>query len=449
VGLLAHPGKLTPPCQEVKYTGFIWNTENIPSLKIPPYKVDKSIALIEYAIDNRDYISRLCLAVVKGVLESEVDATPARSGHTHLRSLESTLHLKGWEGLPYYSFTSLSDVDVDNLSWWKRVLGTNQGQTSRADKANLLIPTFGDGSGTGTGGTVQYALDEPMQMWKAVWTTKARANSSNWKEAETLRLTLERAKASGRVEVRGCTFFYFTDNIVTYYAVSKGASRIPSLHEIVSACKELEAELGCCLETIHLPGTTIIIQTTDGLSRGVWGSALHNRISQTTILSEIFAPVPFCPTLGDWARNEAGIPPYVPWLHCRWDRPWVFDSVVNRLTIWAPPPEVTCQVLHFLLNVYVEAPSTTSAILMVPRVLQKRWQSTSRLVTRIGDYQCVSVPIVCHTNLTIPIVLLLVPCHVRCIVPPDRMDKSPTTAAQRLHEEAKAHFHGLLETLDA
>jgi hypothetical protein len=92
VGLLAHPGKLTLPCQEVKYMGFIWNTENIPTLKIPPYKVDKSIALIEYAIDNQDYISRLCLAVVKGVLESEVDTTSARSGHTHLRSLESTLH---------------------------------------------------------------------------------------------------------------------------------------------------------------------------------------------------------------------------------------------------------------------------------------------------------------------------------------------------------------------
>jgi hypothetical protein len=209
VGLLAHPMKLTPPCQEVKYTGFLWNTTAIPTLLIPPYKVDKSKALIEYALDHRTRVSRLCLAVVKGVLESEVDATPARSGHTHLRSLEHTIHPVGWEGLPYYSFAQLSEEDIRNLQWWRRILEANQGQTSRADNASILVPTFGDGSGTGTGGTVQYDLDEPMQMWKAVWTSEARANTSNWKEAETLRLTLERAKFEGRVEIRGCTFFLF------------------------------------------------------------------------------------------------------------------------------------------------------------------------------------------------------------------------------------------------
>jgi hypothetical protein len=86
-------------------------------------------------------------------------------------------------------------------------------------------------------------MDEPLQMWKAVWSTQARLNMSNWKEAETLRLTLQRAKASGRSEIRGCTLFYFTDNVVSYYGVTAGASRIPSLHAVVEECKELEAVL--------------------------------------------------------------------------------------------------------------------------------------------------------------------------------------------------------------
>jgi hypothetical protein len=47
VGLLAHPLKLTPPAQEVKYTGFLWNTEGVPTLKVPGYKVEKSLALID------------------------------------------------------------------------------------------------------------------------------------------------------------------------------------------------------------------------------------------------------------------------------------------------------------------------------------------------------------------------------------------------------------------
>jgi hypothetical protein len=206
VGLLAHPAKLTPPSQKVKYTGFIWNTKDIPTLQIPPYKVNKSLALVDYALDHRAKLSRLYFAVIKGVLESEVDATPSRSGHTHLRSLEHPLHPSGWEGLPYYSFAVLSQADVDNLLWWRRVLQANHGQTSRSTNASILIPTFGDGSGTGTGtgtrGTVQYDLDEPLQMWKAVWTETAQLNTSNWKEAETLRLTLEQAKASNRTEVR-------------------------------------------------------------------------------------------------------------------------------------------------------------------------------------------------------------------------------------------------------
>jgi hypothetical protein len=131
VGLLAHPLKLTPPSQEVKYTGFNWVSVEAPTLKIPSYKADKLIALIEYALDHRDRLSRLFLAVVKGVLESEVDVTPARSGQTHLRSLEHSLHPLGWEGLPFYSFAKLSTEDINNLLlWWKQVLSSNRGQVS-------------------------------------------------------------------------------------------------------------------------------------------------------------------------------------------------------------------------------------------------------------------------------------------------------------------------------
>jgi hypothetical protein len=368
VGLLAHPLKLTPPSQEVKYTGFLWNMKAIPTLKVPSYKVDKSITFIDYALDHRDHLSRLCLAVVKGVLESEVDATPSRSSHTHLRSLGRTLNPIGWEGLPYYSFARLTDEDVTNLTWWENVVKSNGGHTSRADNASILVPSFGDGSGTGTGGTVQYCLDKPLQMWKAVRTTSAHLNSSNWKEAETLRLTLARAKSSGRAEVRGCIFLYFTENIVTYFAVAKGASKIPSLHPIVAACKELEADLGCQLEPVHVPGTTIILQTTDSLSRGIWGSALHNRVSQKAILSEIFAPIAMCPTIGDWACRQAGYPPELPWFHRRWESQWTFDLVVNHLTVWAPPPEIANQLIHFLLLCYVEAPLSTAALILIPRI---------------------------------------------------------------------------------
>jgi hypothetical protein len=451
VGLLAHPGKLTPPCQEVKYTGFLWNTESVPTLKIPSYKVDKSLALIDFALSNRNSLSRLCLSVIKGVLESVVDATPSRTGHTHLRSMEIILHPPGWEEayLPYYSFTSLSDKSAKDLLWWRSCLTANHGRQSRAAHAEILIPSFGDGSGTGTGGTVQYYVSHPMERWKAVWDVPVMRmkRSSNWKEVATLRLTLQRAKAQ-KARVQGCTFFYFTDNIFTYFRVMKGASRSPGLQEVVEDIKLLEAELGCHLEVIHIPGTAIITQSTDGLSRGIWYSPLHEHPPQTIILHDIFAPLGFSDDVGDWARSQAGIPPSTEWHFRHWDAPWEFASVANRLTIWTPPPEVAAQLLHFLLLSYVEASASTSCLLLIPRILQLRWSRMSRIVLTIGIYQRSFIPLYCHSVLTIPVVLLYIPCHVRAL-PIHRLDSSALTTRQRLHQAEATSLRRLLETVNA
>ena len=166
------------------------------------------------------------------------------------------------------------------------------------------------------------------------------------------------------------------------------------------------------------------------------------------ILSEIFAPVPLSPTLCKWARSEAQIPPTIPYHLRRWDEPWNFESTFDRLTVWAPPPEVAAQLLHFLLLVHVELPVSTAALVIVPRVIQRRWMSMSRVVTIVGEYQRTMIPIVCYTNLTIPVVILLIPFHVRTLSSPNRLDLSADSPAQRMHEAAKTHLHGLLEAID-
>jgi hypothetical protein len=38
VGLLCHPGKLTPPAHVVKYTGLLFDTTAVPTLRVPEYK---------------------------------------------------------------------------------------------------------------------------------------------------------------------------------------------------------------------------------------------------------------------------------------------------------------------------------------------------------------------------------------------------------------------------
>jgi hypothetical protein len=377
VGMLCHPGKLYPPAHAVKYTGLIFDTTAEPALRIPEAKREKCLAMIDYLLRKTDSISRLSLAIVAGVLESVSDATPSRLGHTYLKSLYSTIHPLGWENsLPYYSSTVLSEANRLDLAWWRHALIVDAKRRCRGSRAGTLIPTFGDGSGTGTGGTLQLP-GQPMRMWMGAWSPQIFHFSSNWKELRTLLATLQHAKEQDS-SLAGTTFFYFTDNIVTYYIVSSGASSSFELHRLIVKIKNLELDLGCALEVVHVPGTTIITQGMDGLSRGIWCTPMHHRPDQSRLIAEIFAPVTFSPPLGDWACMQANIPWPYHWTARDWRLPWDPHQVFDQLTIWAPPPELAAQLLYALLQIYVERPLTTSFLVILPRVLQRRWMVPSQ-----------------------------------------------------------------------
>lgn len=51
VGLLCHPGKLTPPQQEIKYCGFLLNTVGIPTQIMPLAKRERALAMVEYLLE--------------------------------------------------------------------------------------------------------------------------------------------------------------------------------------------------------------------------------------------------------------------------------------------------------------------------------------------------------------------------------------------------------------
>jgi hypothetical protein len=109
----------------------------------------------------------------------------------------------------------------------------------------------------------------------------------------TLVQMLERERGLNRVTNH--TMFYFTDNLVMYYVIQGGSSTSPELHRLVLCTKLLELELGCHLEVIHVPGTLMICQGTDGLSRGLW--LAPSRMQCTLLLesSQALAAAPFQP----------------------------------------------------------------------------------------------------------------------------------------------------------
>ena len=160
------------------------------------------------------------------------------------------------------------------------------------------------------------------------------AYSSNWKELKTLLLTLQNLCHVALDDVRGTTIlFYFTDNSATYWIASLGSSPSPGLHALIEEIRLMELELGCCLQVVHVPGVIMIRQGTDGLSRGVWATALHDLEEPGQLNTAVFEPLipdsqlvdALAPTLGQST-----------WRLQPWDAVWKTQDLFDQLTVWFP-----------------------------------------------------------------------------------------------------------------
>eukprot|EP00957_Ditylum_brightwellii_P180809 13774535-Ditylum_brightwellii.AAC.1 len=100
---------------------------------------------------------------------------------------------------------------------------------------DVLVESWGDGSGTGTRGSLVLnstsANLNQEEVWMGLWNSNAALLHSNWKELYTLIQTLEREQSLGCLV--GHCVLYFTDNMVTYHVVQQGTSKAESLHKLV------------------------------------------------------------------------------------------------------------------------------------------------------------------------------------------------------------------------
>jgi hypothetical protein len=447
-GFLFHPKKLILPAQEVKYCGFLFDTREIPCLRIPVPKRERALAICEYLLDaplERQW-SRLSLAVAAGVLESLSEATPRRLGHTYLRHFHGVVHPPGigTGAEPYYTVTSLNADVRRELQWWAQFLLVGEGRLVRPRHAATLIPTFGDGSGTGTGGTFVLP-DGPLQMWRGKWKPAVYHFPSVWKELATLKETLLRLQQTGdREAARDTTVFYFTDNSGVYWIALSGSSRSPNLQRLIEEIRLLELDLGCYLQVIHVPGLVLITQGTDGLSRGIWMSSYHSLMDEARLTQAIFDPLPFDPDLvREYLPLLSPLCPCSSWQYQVWSDPWEATRCFDNLTVWFPPPEIARQALTFTLNLWVERPHTTAALFFVPRVMEGSWRNLSRYVIEAGLVFPHLRELRFPPILPIPIVILYLPAHTCSLGDRRSVDLPPRPPGHRWHREQAAHMRGL------
>jgi hypothetical protein len=451
LGLICQKGKTHPPQQIQKYCGFLYDTTGTPTLKIPPQKVSRCLASVDFLLSRPrgGRLSRLSLAIITGVLQSIVDATPQHIGQTYLRTLYDDLHHLE-EGGPqhgaakYYTEAHISPSSTRALSWWQAHLRHSPGSTTyRSHSGQGIVVKWGDGSGTGTGGTTEfYELNDEqlrspgMELWMGVWGARAKPQTSNWKEARTVLESLRKEVHTGRLE--GRMVFYFTDNLVSYYVINKGSSTSPGLHDLAMEIKELCVQLKCQLEVVHVPGTIMISQGTDGQSRGLW-MAPERR--EEGVNQRLFDPVPFTPALGEWALQELGLSG-TPFRHLDFGDPLAYSQIRGRLSLWTPPPECGRQVIGSFLRNWVQLPEETSGVFLLPRIMQRQWGRMAKYVQERGVFHAGLLPTPYAFAADLPFVLLYVPPHTP-VLRRDRMELPPSAQPRGWHKHQAAAVRGL------
>ena len=446
VGLLIHPKKLYPPAQQQTYLGFIFDTRGSPVLRIPKEKSDRGLAMAKHvlSVPKDTPFSRLALSVVAGTLESLADATPNRMGHTHLVGTHGLIHKDNPEiGRPaYYSTCYITDTVRSEMKWWIHILSDTRGRSVRSARSSTLIPTWGDGSGTGTGGTIMLP-DQPMHLWMGQWSPAVFHNSSNWKELKTLLLTLQQLAVKCPSDLEGTTVFYFTDNSASYYIVAGGSSRSPGLHKLIEQIQLILLDLRCHLEPVHVPGVVMIQQGTDGLSRGVWLSQLHPERDQTSLTKAVFDPLPPDMDLAHDYANALGVT--LPLAYHDWHQA-AGSRLFNHISVWFPPPELARQCLIGILEAWVERPRTTGALLFIPRTLARCWLGLSRHIRLVDTIFPAETPLQYPPVLPIPVMVLFLAPHVPSLPTCSGMGTSPKPKGYRWHDNEAARMRGLSST---
>lgn len=167
----------------------------------------------------------------------------------------------------FFSPVQLSEGGLRELGCWEHALEHGFNRRYQTRGSGTLALSWGDGSGTGTGGTfelisttIAQGTNAGMEMWMGTWVSHVHHLSSNWRELGTLLATLEGERLHHSSRVPGRRVFYFTDNQVTYDLIRKGVFRSLGLQILILDIKNLEMELHCSLEVVHVPGHTMVEQ---------------------------------------------------------------------------------------------------------------------------------------------------------------------------------------------
>ena len=127
-----------------------------------------------------------------------------------------------------------------------------------------VVYIFGDASGSGFGSSCTEGIYFGYRF--GVWNEEGDGTSSNYRECCDLVYTL---KELGRKRnLQGKETFLCTDNMVSKIIAASGSSKLDTLFDLVVRLHCLSMRFKYNVRFIHVAGTWMISQVTDGLYRG-------------------------------------------------------------------------------------------------------------------------------------------------------------------------------------
>ena len=283
---------------------------------------------------------------------------------------------------------------LQDLTCLASLLGSPDPPTRVIRSSRHFVAMYGfvDASSAGFGGSLLLPSGA-IYFRHGIWGPDGDDTSSNFKELCNLVDTIEDGVASG--ELVNSELFLFTDNTTAERAFYKGNTPSKLLFSLIVRLRRLELRACLQLHVIHVAGSRMVRQGTDGLSRGSLNSGVFASDADGFVVPLHLTCIDRSPAVLPWVWSWV---PSSRVVHLRPDEWFTLghgtsgfvqncDSVLTpqlatfQWYVWTPPPaagRVALEQLHVSRH---KRPSLNHVIL-VPRLFTSQWR---KLLHRVAD----------------------------------------------------------------
>jgi hypothetical protein len=262
----------------------------------------------------------------------------------------------------------------------------------RASRRLVVIYGFVDASSSGFGGS--FALpDGSVYFRHGIWGRDSDSDSSNFREFNNLVESLEDSVLLG--ELANSELYVFTDNTSVEGAYYKGNSPSRRLFELVLRLRCIEMKASIKLFIIHVAGSRMISQGTDGLSRGNLSSGIFATSSMALHIPLHLLALDRCTSLLPWIQSwvpDAALAPLSPmdWFdmghgiqgyHRNLDGMLVPQPTTQQWFLWTPPPAAGRAAMEELATSRHQQ-THLNHVFIIPRLFTSQWR---RLLYKFAD----------------------------------------------------------------